>query len=275
MAKISKISNSSPYCIIFFFIPILSLIKSALSVSINPKLLFLSPLSSSNSLFIVLDKGIYISKQTPLDITPIYQFKESNKTPKEKSKILFKEFKHKEKEYYMCFIDNSVYIYNKAEKHMYENELNLGNDINFINLVIKNSKVILYFIEQDKDSLNTKIISYVYSFNESLNKIIKLKENKLYTFNNKETLTQKNLDCFINDDNSDILRCSYYKNNQGLIQLEINVINNATKEKILTPSELGLNINKNINEIKSIFSYNNLNNNFFCLKSDNNITKCF
>ena len=276
MVKISKISSSLPYRIILFFILILSLIKSALLVSTNPKLLFLSPLPSSSSFFLILDKGFYISKKETLDIIPIYQFKEKNKTPKEKSKILFKEFKHEEKEYFMCAIDDTVYIYNKAEKHIYENELNLGTEINLINLVIKKSKVILYFSKHDKDSFNTKLISYTYSFDESLTKILKPKENKLYAFNNKETLTQKNLDCFIIEDNSDILRCSYYKNNQGLIQLEINVINNTKKEKILTPSELGLNSNININEIKSVFSSKKNNNNqFSCLKTDNNLSKCF
>ena len=86
---------------------------------------------------------------------------------------------------------------------------------------INGAKLDLFSIKRDSEK--TKIIVLSYNLNENLNQMKFIKEKELYIFN--ETFSKNKLECLM-DKYNNLLKCFYYKNNLGIIELYLNEDNN-------------------------------------------------
>ena len=254
---------------IIFIIMLISNFYFAISVNGKHKLISIKQLPAKEGFITVFKDGIYIYSNDLIKNTKIYEFKESLNTKKDEVEIIFEKFKYKDNEYYSWITKRFILIYNSLNKNITSYDLNIEYNLETFNMDIDGSK--LYLLSIKKDSENTKIIAHSYYLNENSKNMKLIGEKEIYLFNDSFSKIKLN---FLADKYNNLVKCFYYKNNLGIIELYLNEDNNKIiKEKIIEDIKINIKKNEKINKIKSVILKSN--NYLICFLFEDNSSKCF
>ena len=206
---------------IIFIIMFISNFYFAISVNKKHKLITIKQLPGKEGFITIFEDGIYIYDPDLMNIHKIYEFSESLNLQKEEAEDDFEKFKRQDIEYYTWLTKRFLLIYNKRSKNITSYDSNIENNFETFNMEINGAKLDLFSIKRDSEK--TKIIVLSYNLNENLNQMKFIKEKELYIFN--ETFSKNKLECLM-DKYNNLLKCFYYKNNLGIIELYLNEDNN-------------------------------------------------
>ena len=254
---------------IIFIIMFISNFYFAISVNKKHKLISIKQLPAKEGFITIFEEGIYIYDPDLMNIHKIYEFSESLNLQKEEAEDDFEKFKRQDIEYYTWLTKRFLLIYNTRSKNITSYDSNIENNFETFNMEINGAKLDLFSIKRDSEK--TKIIVLSYNLNENLNQMKFIKEKELYIFN--ETFSKNKLECLM-DKYNNLLKCFYYKNNLGIIELYLNEDNNKIiKEQIKKDVKINIEKNEEINKITSFASRNN--NYLVCFLFKDNSSKCF